>query len=67
MEQDTATANPKFLVEVVCHYRVYGAQMAEGVTPRLLAALQLGMDSYYKMFNLRTQVPECWELESDMV
>lgn len=40
-------------------HRVVGPQMVEGVTPRLLAVLQLGMDSYYKIFNLRTQVPAC--------
>jgi hypothetical protein len=36
--------------------RLYGRHMAEGVTPRLLEALQQGVDAYYKVFRLRTQV-----------
>jgi hypothetical protein len=48
---------PGFWVPLVrMRFRLYGSQMAEGVTPRLEDALQQGVDAYYKVFWLRTQV-----------
>lgn len=49
---------PGFWVPLVrMRFRLYGSQVAEGVTPRLQDALQQGVDAYYKVFRLRTQVP----------
>jgi hypothetical protein len=39
-------------------FRMYGPQMTEGVTLRLVEALQQGVDAYYKVFRLRTQVQQ---------
>ncbi len=48
---------PGFWVPLVrMRFRLYGSQVAEGVTPRLEDALQQGVDAYYKVFRLRTQV-----------
>ena len=48
---------PGFWVPLVrMRFRLCGSQLAEGVTPRLKDALQQGVDAYYKVFRLRTQV-----------